>query len=67
MSSSGLIFSWLLGGVFLLFGVWIINNLEFGIGVSEFSYAIAMIVSLVFILIAGLLWINTSVGVRHHM
>jgi hypothetical protein len=66
MSSSGLIFSWLIGGVFLLFGVWIINNLEYGIGVSEFSYAIAIIVSLIFILIAGLLWINTSVGVRRH-
>ena len=51
----------------MLFGVWIINNLEFGIGVSDFSYAIAIIVSLIFILIAGLLWINTSVGVKHHM
>ncbi len=67
MSSSGLIISWIVGGLFLLFGVWIINNLEFGIGVSDFSYALAIIVSLIFILIAGLLWINTSVGVRRHM
>lgn len=65
--SGNLIFSWLLGGVFLLFGVWILVNLEFGLGVSEMSYAIAMIVSLIFILLGGLLWINTSVGVKRRM
>ena len=48
-------------------GVWIVNNLKFGLGVSEFSYAIAIVVSLIFILMGGLLWINTSVGVRHHL
>jgi hypothetical protein len=64
---SKLILSWLVGGAFLLIGVWIINNLEFGLGVNEFGYAIAMVVSLIFILLAGLLWINTAVGVRHHL
>ena len=67
MSSSKLILSWILGGVFLLLGVWIINNLRFGLGVSEFSYAIAVVVALIFILMGGLLWINTSVGVRHRL
>ena len=65
--SSKLVLSWIVGGVFLLLGVWILNNLEFGLGVNEAGYAIAVIVSLIFILMGGLLWINTSVGVRHHM
>ncbi len=65
--SSKLVFSWILGGVFLLLGVWIINNLRLTIGVSEFSYAIAMIVALIFILMAGLLWINVSVAVKHRL
>ena len=67
MSSSKLILSWIVGGLFLLLGVWVINNLEFGLGVSEFSYAIAIVVALIFILMGGLLWINTSVGVRHSL
>ena len=62
--SSKLVLSWVLGGVFLLLGIWIINNLEFGLGVTELSYGIAMLVALIFILIAGLLWINVSVAVK---
>ncbi len=65
--SSKLVFSWILGGVFLLLGVWIINNLRLTIGVTEISYAIAMIVALIFILMAGLLWINVSVAVKHRL
>ncbi len=65
--SSKLVFSWILGGVFLLLGVWIINNLRLTLGVSELSYAIAMLVAFIFILVAGLLWINVSVGVRHRL
>jgi hypothetical protein len=65
--SSKLILSWIIGGVFLLIGIWILNNLKFGLGVTEMGYAIAIIVSLIFILLGGLLWINTAVGVRHHL
>lgn len=65
--SSKLVFSWILGGIFLTLGIWILNNLRFGLGVSELSYATAMLVSLIFILIAGLLWINVSVAVKHKM
>ena len=65
MSSPKLVSGWILGGVFFLLGIWIINNLEFGLGVSEGAYAIAMIVSLIFILVAGLLWINVATASRH--
>jgi hypothetical protein len=63
--SSKLVLSWILGGGFITLGIWILNNLEMGIGVSEMSYAIAMIVSFIFILLGGLLWINVSVAVKH--
>jgi hypothetical protein len=63
--SSKLVFSWILGGVFLLLGVWIINNLKLTLGVSEVSYAIAIIIAFIFILVAGLLWINVSLAIRH--
>jgi hypothetical protein len=63
-NSAKLIATWVLGGVFILLGAWIVNNLEFTIGVSEISYAIAMAVALIFILIGGLLWINLSVALR---
>lgn len=63
--SSRLVLSWVIGGAFITLGVWIINNLKLGLGVSEMAYAIAMIVSLIFILLGGLLWINVSVAVKH--
>jgi hypothetical protein len=65
--SSKLVFSWILGGVFMSLGVWIINNLKLGLGVSEFSYSIAMMIAFIFILVAGLLWINVSVAVKHRL
>ncbi len=65
--SSKLVFSWVLGGIFLLLGIWIINNLKLTLGVSELSYAIAMIIAFIFILVAGLLWINVSVAVKHRL
>jgi len=62
-----LVLSWAIGGLFILLGVWVINNLEMTLGVSELSYSVAMIVSYILILIGGLLWINISVAVRNRM
>ena len=50
----------------MLIGSWIVNNLEMNIGVSEVSYALALLVALIFFLIAGLMWINVASGLRHH-
>ncbi|MHA2065760.1 MAG: hypothetical protein ACXABY_15390 [Candidatus Thorarchaeota archaeon] len=55
-----------MGGFFMLIGVWIVNNLEMNIGVSQVSYILALIVALIFILIAGLMWINVASGLKHH-
>ncbi|GAF81711.1 unnamed protein product [marine sediment metagenome] len=60
-----LIATWVIGAIFLLFGIWIVNNLELTIGVSEFSYAFAMFIALLFLLLAGLCWISVAVGTRH--
>ncbi len=55
---------WVLGGVFLLIGVWIIRNLQFDIGVSEFSYIMTLLISLVLFLLAGLCWISVAVATK---
>jgi hypothetical protein len=64
--SSKLVVTWIMGGFFMLIGVWIVNNLEMNIGVSQVSYILALIVALIFILIAGLMWINVASGLKHH-
>ena len=55
---------WILGGIFLLIGVWIIRNLELNIGVSEVSYVMTLLISLVLFLLAGLCWISVAVATK---
>jgi membrane protein DedA with SNARE-associated domain len=62
-----LIGAWIAGGLFMLMGTWIVNNLRLETGVSEVSYVLALIVALVFFLIAGLCWINVSVAAKHKL
>ena len=61
-----LIAAWIIGGLFLLAGVWIVSNLEITVGVSETSYILALLAALGLILAAGLLWISVAVATRHH-
>ncbi len=63
--TSKLVVSWIAGGFFILIGCWIVNNLELNIGVSYFSYLIALLIAFIFFLIAGLLWINVASGIKH--
>jgi len=60
-----LIATWVIGGLFLLFGTWIVQNLELTLGVSELSYIFAMAIALLFFLVAGLCWISVAVGTKH--
>ena len=64
--SGKLVVTWIVGGFFMLIGCWIVNNLEMNIGVSQVSYALALLVALIFFLIAGLMWINVASGLKHH-
>jgi hypothetical protein len=63
--SAKLVASWVLGGVLILFGTWIVQNLQLTIGVSGVSYVLAMIIALILFLVAGLLWISVAVATRH--
>jgi len=63
--SAKLVLAWIVGGLFLLGGMWIVSNLELNAGVSEFQYALALIVTLVLFLVAGLCWISVAVSARH--
>ena len=63
--SGKLIAFWILGGVFILFGAWILNNLELTIGVSDYSYALALVVAFIAFLIGGLFWISVGVASKH--
>ena len=63
--SGKLVASWILGGVFFLIASWIISNLRLELGVSEISFALAMIIALIFYLVGGLLWISVAVATRH--
>ena len=65
MNAAKLVLFWVLGGVFILFGSWILNNLELTTGVSQFSYMFALIIALAAFFIAGLFWISVAVATRH--
>jgi hypothetical protein len=60
-----LVGAWIVGGFFLLAGTWIVNNLRLEPGVSEISYVLALVIALIFFLIAGLCWINVAVAAKH--
>ena len=63
--SAKLVITWIVGGFFLLSGAWIINNLEFNIGVSDFQYYLALVIAFILFLMAGLCWISVAVATRH--
>ncbi len=65
MTSAKLVAVWIIGGLLLLSGSWIMNNLKAGPGVSDVQYIFALLLSLAFFLVAGLAWISVSAAARH--
>ncbi len=65
--SAKLVLAWIVGGLFLLGGVWITQNLELNVGVTEFQYALALVIAFILMLIAGLCWISVAVATRHEI
>jgi hypothetical protein len=61
------VLTWVLGALFLLGGVWIVQNLQLDAGVGEFQYGIALVVALVLFLMTGLCWISVAVATRQDM
>ncbi len=65
MTSAKLVGVWIAGGILLLLGSWIINNLKLGPGVSDAQYIFALLLGLAFFLAAGLAWISVAAAARH--
>lgn len=55
---------WVVGAVFILFGSMIAGSLQKTIGVTDISYALAILIAFVFFLIGGLLWISVSFAIK---
>jgi hypothetical protein len=65
--SAKLVLVWILGGLFILGGVWIVQNLEMNVGVGEFQYGLALVIAFVLVLLAGLCWISVAVATRQEL
>ena len=63
--SSKLVGVWIIGAVLLLAATWIMQKLELTLGVSPLSYGVALAISFILILLAGLCWISVAVATRH--
>ncbi len=61
-----LVIVWIIGGLLMLAGSWIMSNLELTVGVTSISYIIALLASVVLFLLAGLCWISVSVATKGH-
>jgi hypothetical protein len=55
---------WLLGAVFFFLGGIFAGNLRWLYGTTQFSYGLSVVLTFVFFLIAGMLWISASVNAR---
>lgn len=55
---------WVLGAVMIMFGSMIAGRLERGLGVSDVSFTIALILSFMSFLLGGLLWISVGLAVK---
>ena len=65
--SAKLVLAWIVGGLFLLGGMWIVSNLEMNIGVGDFQNGLALLIALVLFLVAGLCWISVAVATRQEI
>ncbi len=65
--SMKLVGAWVLGALLLAAGTWIIQNLKLEVGVSEFSYGLALLVAFIFFLLGGLAWISVAVATRRDL
>ncbi len=61
-----LVLVWISGSLLMAAGAWIMSNLKLTVGVTEVSYAIALLASVVCFLLAGLCWISVGVAAKSH-
>ncbi len=62
--SHKLVIVWIVGGILMLGGNWIMGNLESQVGVTASSYYMAIIAALILFLLSGLCWIAVAVSAK---
>ena len=65
MTSAKLVAVWIIGGLLLLGGSWVMNNLKIGPGVSDIQYTFALLIAFGLFLLAGLAWISVAAAAKH--
>ena len=55
---------WILGSISIFIGSMIAGRLDFGLGVNEPGFVLALVISLMFFLMGGLLWISVALAVK---
>jgi hypothetical protein len=58
---------WILGSLTLFMGAMIAGNVEYIEGTTDFSFAVAVLLAFLLILVSGLFWISASVNARPEM
>ncbi len=58
---------WILGAVLILAGSWIAGHVEWTLGTTKLSYAFALFLAFLSILLGGLCWIGVAVGASKHV
>ncbi|RLG13385.1 MAG: hypothetical protein DRN66_04275 [Candidatus Nanohalarchaeota archaeon] len=56
---------WIIGSLFIFIGSWFAGHLRENIGLSGFAYAAIIVVSFLFILLGGFMWITIAVIICH--
>lgn len=55
---------WILGALLILFGSMISGRLEKGLGVSDYGFFLALLISFILFLLGGLLWISVAIAAK---
>ena len=56
---------WVIGSLFIFVGSWFAGHLRENIGLSIYSYMVIVVISFLFILLGGFMWIAIAVIVCH--
>ena len=56
---------WIFGSIAIFLGSMIAGRLDFGLGVNEPGFILALVISIMLLMIGGLLWISVAIAVKH--
>jgi len=58
------VFLWILGSISIFLGSMIAGKLDLSPGVNEIGFILALVISIMFLLVGGLLWISVALAVK---